>query len=66
METMSKQIDPKWKEAVLTLLIVLPFVMLLIGQRIDNNDLFVAYGVDIFAYILARIFVRQKTGSWKW
>lgn len=61
-----KKIDPLWKEGVLTLLIILPFIMFLFGERIDNNDLFMVYGTDLFIYIMARIVVRQKTGSWKW
>lgn len=46
-----KKIDPLWKEGVLTLLIILPFIMFLFGERIDNNDLFMVYGTDLFIYI---------------
>ena len=63
---MNKPVNPNFKEGVLTLCIVMPFIFLLVGKRIDNNDLFVAYGVDLVLYLMARVVYRQKVGTWRW
>lgn len=63
---MSQQIDPNFKEGWLTLLIVMPFIILLGIEHLDKGAVWVAFGVDLFAYAVARIVVRTKTGRWKW
>jgi hypothetical protein len=65
-ELMNHQVDPKWKESILTILILGPFVCLLGTEHIDKGEVWVVFGIDLFVYTLARIAARRKTGSWKW
>jgi hypothetical protein len=63
---MSQDDHQGWKEMVLTLLIVMPFICLLGIAHIGKGEIFVVYGVELFAYLMARIIFKQKTGRWKW
>jgi hypothetical protein len=63
---MNQPVDPNWKEFVLTLLIVMPFICLLGIEHIDKGEVWVVFGVDLVVYAMARIVYRRRTGRWKW
>ncbi len=63
---MNQKVDPNWKEFVLTLLIVMPFICLLGIDHVGKGEVWVAFGTDLLGYVLARIVFRRRTGHWKW
>jgi hypothetical protein len=63
---MSNQIDPNFKEGMLTILIVMPFIILLSLSHIDKEDVIAVFISDAIAYAIMRITYKQKTGRWKW
>lgn len=63
---MEKNIDPNFKELVLTICAFAPMVCLLATGNITKVHVWVALFTALFVYSIARVVVKRKTGQWKW
>jgi hypothetical protein len=63
---MATKLDPNFKELILTLCVLMPPLILFGMPHPDKSDIAVTYFSTAFVYLVARLTVRRKTGSWKW
>jgi hypothetical protein len=63
---MSKPVDPNYKELMLTICIVMPFMLLLGMAQVEKGDVWAALFVDAFVYAVARSVFRRRSGHWRW
>jgi len=61
-----KRIDPNYKEKVLNISILAPFILLIATPEVDKVHVWFAYIAVGMWYSLARIIYKMKTGQWKW
>ena len=61
-----KDLDPNFKEKVLSMCIVIPFFLLILTPHIEKGHVWIAFMTDLMVYSIARIGYKIKKGKWQW